>query len=117
MAGCIVGWAHTHFGKLDAEDIESLIGRVTREAIADAGIEPSHIADRDLDHYGGGFVRERFLSSMPLQVSEGLRFKPSTRVENACATGSTTLRIHRSRGFGASSPCGANAPAGCTTAR
>jgi acetyl-CoA C-acetyltransferase len=91
MTGCIVGWAHTPFGKLDAEDIESLIGRVTREAIADAGIEPADIDEIYLGHYGGGFVRERFLSSMPLQVSESLRFKPSTRVENACATGSAAI--------------------------
>src|SRR5512134_2904254 len=91
MTGCIVGWAHTPFGKLDMEDVESLIGYVTREAIADAGITPADIDEIYLGHYGGGFVRERFLSSLPLQVSDALRFKPSTRVENACATGSAAI--------------------------
>ena len=91
MTGCIVGWAHTPFGKLDAESIESLISRVTRDAIEDAGLQPQDIDEIYLGHYGGGFVRERFLSSMPLQVSDGLRFKPATRVENACATGSAAI--------------------------
>ena len=43
MAGCIVGWAHTPFGKLEDPDIESLFGRVALSAIADAGIEPSEV--------------------------------------------------------------------------
>ncbi len=37
---CIVGWAHSPFGKLEDADVESLIGRVAGAAIADAGIEP-----------------------------------------------------------------------------
>lgn len=91
MTACIVGWAHTPFGRLDGEDIESLIARVTREAITDAGIEPQDIDEIYLGHFGGGFVQERFLSSLPLQVSDALRFKPATRVENACATGSAAI--------------------------
>lgn len=91
MSACIVGWAHTPFGKLEGEDIESLIIRVTREAIADAGISPGDIDEIYLGHFGEGFVRERFLSSLPLQVAEAMRFIPSTRVENACATGSAAL--------------------------
>lgn len=91
MDGNIVGWAHTPFGRLDADDIESLIARVTRDAIADAGVAPGDIDEIYLGHYGGGFIQERFLSSMPLQVSDALRFKPSTRVENACATGSAAI--------------------------
>ena len=91
MTACIVGWAHTPFGRLEGEDIESLIKRVTLDAIADAGLEPADIDEIYLGHFGEGFVKERFLSSMPLQASEALRFKPSTRVENACATGSAAL--------------------------
>lgn len=91
MNACIVGWAHTPFGRLENEDIESLITRVTREAIADAGLEAKDIDEIYLGHFGEGFVRERFLSSIPLQASDDLRFTPSTRVENACATGSAAL--------------------------
>ena len=34
MTACIVGWAHSRFGKLEGEDIESLIVRVAGDAIA-----------------------------------------------------------------------------------
>src|ERR1700733_10975770 len=44
MTACITGWAHSRFGKLDGETIESLITRVATDAIADAGLEP-----RDID--------------------------------------------------------------------
>ena len=91
MKACIVGWAHTPFGRLEQEDIESLICGVTLKAIADAGLEPKDIDEIYLGHFGEGFVKERFLSSMPLQASDDLRFTPSTRVENACATGSAAL--------------------------
>ena len=33
MTACIVGWAHTPFGKHDAETVEGLIIRVAREAL------------------------------------------------------------------------------------
>ena len=38
MTAAIVGWAHTPFGRLDGETVESLIVRVATEALADAGI-------------------------------------------------------------------------------
>ena len=38
MTACIVGWAHTPFGKLAGESVESLIVRVANEALTDAGI-------------------------------------------------------------------------------
>ena len=37
MTACIVGWAHTPFGKLNGETVESLIVRVTGEALILAG--------------------------------------------------------------------------------
>ena len=37
MTACIVGWAHTAFGKRDTETVESLIVRVTQEALEHAG--------------------------------------------------------------------------------
>ncbi len=90
MTACIVGWAHSRFGKLEGEDIESLIVRVAADAIADAGLEP---ADVDEIFVGtmGVFVRQEFASSLALQVDPALRFKPATRVENACATGSAAI--------------------------
>ena len=35
MTASIVGWAHTPFGKFDAETVESLVVRVANEALAD----------------------------------------------------------------------------------
>ena len=43
MTACIVGLAHTPFGKQDAESVESLIVRVARDALADAGIAASDV--------------------------------------------------------------------------
>ena len=40
MTACIVGWAHTPFGKLTGETVESLIVKVAGEALTDAGVEP-----------------------------------------------------------------------------
>src|SRR5229473_2332490 len=53
MTGCIVGWAHTKFGKHDGRDVESLV----------------------------------------FQADPSFRFKPATRVENACATGSAAIHM------------------------
>ena len=38
MTACIVGWAHTAFGRLEGETVESLIVRVATAALADAGV-------------------------------------------------------------------------------
>jgi acetyl-CoA C-acetyltransferase len=93
MTACIVGWAHSKFGKLDGETSESLITKVTSEAIAHAGIAPNDIDVIYVGNMNGGFVRQEFHSSLPLQTHPDLRFKPSTRVENACATGSAAIHM------------------------
>ena len=41
---CIIGWAHSPFGKLeDCPDLETLMARVARAAIEDAGIAPEDV--------------------------------------------------------------------------
>ena len=91
MTACIVGWAHSRFGKLDGEDLESLVARVASDAIRDAGIAPADIDEIFIGNFNGGFVRQEFPSSLALQIDPALRFKPATRVENACATGSAAI--------------------------
>src|SRR5438270_9266268 len=91
MAGCIVGWAHTPFGKLDTETVESLIVRVANGALADAGIEARDVDEIVLGHFNAGFSPQDFTASLVLQASPDLRFKRATRVENACATGSAAV--------------------------
>jgi len=97
MTACIVGWAHTKFGKLEGEDVESLIKRVAREALGDAGVEAADVDAIYLGFYNGGFSRQDFGASLVLQADDAFRFTPATRVENACATGSAA--IHQGLNF------------------
>jgi acetyl-CoA C-acetyltransferase len=91
MTACIVGWAHTPFGKLNGETVESLIVRVAGEALADAGIAARDVDEIVLGHFNAGFSAQDFTASLVLQAAPELRFKPATRVENACATGSAAV--------------------------
>jgi acetyl-CoA C-acetyltransferase len=91
MTACIVGSAHSPFGKMDAETVESLIVRVATDALADAGIEPRDVDEIVLGHFNAGFSAQDFTASLVLQASPDLRFKRATRVENACATGSAAV--------------------------
>jgi acetyl-CoA C-acetyltransferase len=91
MTACIIGWAHTAFGRLEGETVESLIVRVATEALADAGIAPADIDEIVLGHFNAGFSAQDFTASLVLQASPDLRFKRATRVENACATGSAAV--------------------------
>jgi acetyl-CoA C-acetyltransferase len=91
MTACIVGIAHTPFGKLEAETVESLIVKVTNEALMDAGIEAGDVDEIVLGHFNAGFSPQDFTASLVLQADPAFRFKPATRVENACATGSAAV--------------------------
>ena len=91
MTACIVGWAHSPFGRLDTESVESLIVRVATDALADAGIAARDVDEIVLGHFNGGFSAQDFTASLVLQASPDLRFKRATRVENACATGSAAV--------------------------
>jgi acetyl-CoA C-acetyltransferase len=91
MTACIVGWAHTPFGKLAGETVESLIVKVTNGALADAGIAAADVDEIVLGHFNAGFSAQDFTASLVLQASPDLRFKRATRVENACATGSAAI--------------------------
>jgi acetyl-CoA C-acetyltransferase len=95
---CIVGWAHSPFGRRDdAPDLESLMAGVARAAIEDAGISPAEIDAGFVGVFGEGFTNQGFPSSLLLQSLPELRFKPLTRYENACATG--TAAIHGALDF------------------
>jgi acetyl-CoA C-acetyltransferase len=93
MTAAIVGWAHTPFGKLNGETVESLIVRVAGEALADAGIAAKDVDEIVLGHFNAGFSAQDFTASLVLQASPDLRFKRATRVENACATGSAAVHM------------------------
>jgi acetyl-CoA C-acetyltransferase len=91
MTACIVGWAHTPFGRLDGETIESLVVRAADAALKDAGVAAADVDEILLGHFNAGFSAQDFTASLVLQASPDLRFKRATRVENACATGSAAV--------------------------
>src|SRR5450432_4790723 len=91
MTAAIVGWAHTPFGKLNGETVESLIVRVATDALDDAGVAAADVDEIVLGHFNAGFSAQDFTASLVLQASPDLRFKRALRVENACATGSAAV--------------------------
>jgi acetyl-CoA C-acetyltransferase len=93
MTACMVGWAHTPFGKLDGETVESLIVRVATDALARAGVAAEEVDEIVLGHFNAGFSAQDFTASLVLQAAPELRFKRATRVENACATGSAAVHL------------------------
>lgn len=92
MTACIVGWAHSRFGKLEGETLENLIVKVATDALDHAGVGPDEVDEIVLGHFNAGFSAQDFTASLVLQADDRLRFKPATRVENACATGSAAVR-------------------------
>lgn len=87
----IVGLGHTRFGRMDALSFEDLVISAAREAIEDAGLDAKDIDGVWLGHYNSGLVSDSFASSMVLAADPDLRYKPATRCENACASGSAGL--------------------------
>jgi acetyl-CoA C-acetyltransferase len=88
---CITGWNHSQFGKLDGIDPEVLIGQVAKAAIEHAGLQPEDIDSIHVGTFNAGFLYQDFPSSLVLNTLPQLRFKPATRLENACATGSAAI--------------------------
>lgn len=91
MGACIVGWAHSPFGRLDDRDLEALIVGVSREALAHAGVTAADVDGIWLGLLNGGFVPDIFCASLVLQADPALRWCPATRVENACASGAAAV--------------------------
>ena len=93
MTAAIVGWAHSPFGRLNGESVESLIVKVAGDALADAGVAAKDVDEIVLGHFNAGFSPQDFTASLVLQASPDLRFKRALRVENACATGSAAVHL------------------------
>tara|TARA_R110002110_G_scaffold11617_7_gene55622 strand:+ start:2898 stop:4058 length:1161 start_codon:yes stop_codon:yes gene_type:complete len=91
MDAQIVGWGHTPFGFHKDKTFEALIQEAAAEAIEMAGLTPKDIDAIWLGHFNSGMVPDAFAASLVLGLDDGLRFKPATRVENACASGSAAI--------------------------
>ncbi|MCA8928720.1 MAG: acetyl-CoA acetyltransferase [Alphaproteobacteria bacterium] len=92
MSECLVGWSHIPFGKRD-DDVEAMIVQVANAALVDAGLEAKDVDAVVLGQFNGGFVQQDFPAALVFQADPAFRFKPATRVENACATGSTAIHV------------------------
>lgn len=91
MGVCIIGWAHSPFGRLDGLSLEDLIVQVSRDALAHAQVDATEVDGIWLGQLNGGLVPEIFCSSLVLQADPRLRWCPATRVENACASGAAAV--------------------------
>ena len=91
MSVCIVGWGHTKFGKLEDQGLEDLLVAAANEALEDAGVAAEDIDAIYVATFNAGMSEQDFISSLALQVSDAFRFTPSTRVENACGSGSAAV--------------------------
>lgn len=87
----IAGWGHLPFGKHDST-LEELIVEVARDAIEHAGIEASDVDEIVVGNFNAGMNALAFPSSLVLQADDRLHGLPSTRVENACASGSAAVQ-------------------------
>lgn len=87
----IVGWAHTAFGKVDAPDTEALMAEVTGPALDHAGIPAEDVDGIFVGVFNNGFSDQDFQGALVGMGDERLARVPSTRYENACATGSAAL--------------------------
>ncbi|MEC3911874.1 acetyl-CoA acetyltransferase [Sphingobium sp. CR2-8] len=91
MTASIIGWGHTPFGKLAGDTLETLIVAAANEALDHAGVDPADIDAIFVGHFNSGFSRQSLTAGLVLQASPAFRFKPATRTENACASGSAAV--------------------------
>ena len=87
----IVGWAHSPFGKLEAEDIEALIASVGATALAHAGVSAHDVDNVTVGVLNSGFSSQGFEAGLVSVAVPGLERTAAMRTENACATGSAAL--------------------------
>jgi acetyl-CoA C-acetyltransferase len=87
----IVGWAHTAFGKLDDPDVESLMARVSSQALQHAGVAATDVDGVYVGVMNNGFSKQGFEGAQVALAIPELAHVPATHLENACATGSAAL--------------------------
>ena len=91
MTACIVGWAHTPFGKLGRDRRKPDRAGRNRCACRCRHRARAMSTRSCSGHFNAGFSAQDFTAALVLQASPDLRFKRATRVENACATGSAAV--------------------------
>ena len=89
--GNIIGWGHNKFGRNDTQSTEDMIAEVVSEAISNAQVDPKDIDNIVVGTFNNGFQKQDFHAALPAISQEHLKHVPSSRVENACATGSAAI--------------------------
>jgi acetyl-CoA acetyltransferase len=89
----VAGVGMTKFGRFPEIPVTDLGRQATREALIDAGLKPQQVQVA----YLGNVTESResgYVSCVAQEILRGAGIKgiPVTRVENACATGSTAIR-------------------------
>ncbi|MFG5778739.1 acetyl-CoA acetyltransferase [Comamonas sp. J-3] len=87
----IAGWSHIPFGKLDDPDTESLMARVSADALEHAGVPAQAVDGIYVGVMNGGFQKQDFHAALVAMAVPELAYVPAMRLENACATGSAAL--------------------------
>ena len=91
----IVGWAHTPFGKLDDPDVESLMARVSGEALRHAEVDAEAVDGIYVGVMNNGFSKQGFEGAQVALNEPALAQVPATHLENACASGTTAIYAAR----------------------
>ena len=89
--GCIVGWAHTNFGKLHEPDVEALMSSVSRASLEHSGLGAQDVDGVFVGVMNGGFSKQGFEGSQVALGLPELSHVPAVHLENACASGSAAL--------------------------
>jgi acetyl-CoA C-acetyltransferase len=87
----IVGWSHIPFGKLIDPDTETLMARVSLDALRHAGLGSESVDGIYVGVMNNGFLKQDFQGALVALADERLAHTPATRLENACATGSAAI--------------------------
>lgn len=87
----LIGWAHTPFGKLEHEDVESLMKDVSAAALEHAEISPEDVDGIYVGVFNSGLSRQAFEGALVGMGQPSLAEVPATHLENACASGSAAL--------------------------
>ncbi|MEI4484814.1 acetyl-CoA acetyltransferase [Frigidibacter sp. MR17.14] len=88
---CIVGWAHSKFGKSAAPDTTALMAEVVGPALEHAGIGTSDVDGIFVGVFNNGFSKQDFQGALVAMGTPGLDHVPAVRLENACSTGTAAL--------------------------
>ena len=84
----IIGMGCTRFGELWDKSATDLVVDAVYEAYEDAGVDPKDIEAA----WGATFYEYSGQAGLAASVPLRLQYKPVTRVENMCASGSDALR-------------------------